>query len=136
MLSLFRLERKQKNYSHPFRIRIFLFVSYSFGTETVNTFIHSVVPATQIIPDSRPKWAKCIPVFRPKRRKNPTRWGGTYLYGLHLGSTPPGHDFEEMIRDQVLTLNGRFIGLISPLCDLKSELILQRREILKPLQKT
>ena len=49
---------------------------------------------------------------------------------------PPGHDFEEMIRDQVLTLNGSFIGLISPLCDLKSELILQRREILKPLQTT
>ena len=89
MLSLLRLERKQKNYSHPFRIRIFLFVSYSFGTETVNTFIHSVVPATQITPDSRPKWAKCIPVFRPKRRKNPTRWGGTCLYSLYKGITPP-----------------------------------------------
>ena len=134
MLSLFRLERKQKNYSHPFRIRIFLFVSFSFGTETVNTFIHSVVPATQIIPDSRPKWAKFIPVFRPKRRKNPTRWH--IPVWLTSREYPPGHDFEEMIRDQVLTLNDRFIGLISPLCDLKSELILQTREILKPLQKT
>ena len=28
---------------------------------------------------------KSIPVFRPKRRKNPTLWGGTYLYGLYRG---------------------------------------------------
>ena len=41
MLSLLRLERKQKNSSNPFRIRIFLFLSYSFGIETVNMFIHS-----------------------------------------------------------------------------------------------
>ena len=26
-------------------------------------------------PDSRPIWAKSIPLFRPKRRKNPTLWG-------------------------------------------------------------
>ena len=24
---------------------------------------------------------ECIPVFRPKRRQNPTLWGGTYPYG-------------------------------------------------------
>ena len=41
ILSLLRLERKQKNSSNPFRIRIFLFLSYSFGIETINTFIHS-----------------------------------------------------------------------------------------------
>ena len=40
-------------------------------------------------PHSRPKWAKCIPVVRPKRRKNPTRWSGTYLYSLYKG-VPPG----------------------------------------------
>ena len=79
MLSLLRLERKQKKYSNPSRIGILLFLSYSFGIETINTFIHSVV-LSKTIPDSRPKWAKCIPVFRPKRRKNLTRWGGTYLY--------------------------------------------------------
>ena len=44
-------------------VRIFLFLSYSSGIETIT------------IPDSSPKWAKCIPVFKPKRRKNPTRWG-------------------------------------------------------------
>ena len=39
--SFFRLERKQKISSNAFRIRIFLLHSYSFGTETINTFIHS-----------------------------------------------------------------------------------------------
>ena len=38
---LLRLERKQKNSSNPFRIGIFLFLSYSFWIETINTFIHS-----------------------------------------------------------------------------------------------
>ena len=36
MSSLLRLERKQKKFS-----LIFLFLSYSFGIETINTFIHS-----------------------------------------------------------------------------------------------
>ena len=51
------------------------------------TFIHSVVPS-KTIPGARPKWTKCIPVFIPKRRKNPTRWDGTYLYGLYKGVSP------------------------------------------------
>ena len=41
MLSLPRFERKQKNSSNPFRIRIFFFLSYSFGIETIKTFIQS-----------------------------------------------------------------------------------------------
>ena len=32
--------------------------------------MHSVVPS-KTIPDSRPKWAKSVPAFRPKRRKKP-----------------------------------------------------------------
>ena len=79
-----------KNYSNPFRIRIFLFLAYSFGVETINTFILSVVPS-KTIPDSRPKRAKCIPVFRPKQRKNSIRWGGTYLYSLFMGVLPPNN---------------------------------------------
>ena len=38
-LSLIRLERNF--FSNPFRIRVFLFLSYSFGMETIDTFIHS-----------------------------------------------------------------------------------------------
>ena len=41
ILSLLRLERKQKNSSNPFRILIFFFLSYSFGIETIKTFIQS-----------------------------------------------------------------------------------------------
>ena len=94
MLVLLKLERKQKKNSlNSFRfsnshISLSL-ISYSFGIETINTFIHSVVPS-KTIPDSRPKWAKCILVFRPKRPKNPTRWGGKYLYSLYEGVPPPG----------------------------------------------
>ena len=79
MLSLLGLEWKQKNSSKPFQIRIFLSLSHSFGLKKK---IRSYIPElpSKTILDSRPKWAKCIPVFRPKRRKNPTRWGGTYLY--------------------------------------------------------
>ena len=40
-LSLLRLGRKHKNYSNLFGIRIFLFLSYSFGIETIKMFIHS-----------------------------------------------------------------------------------------------
>ena len=78
MLSLLRLERKQKNSSNPFGICIFLFLSYSFGIETINTFVHSR-SSLKNHTDSRPKWTKCIPVFRPNRRINPTRWGGACL---------------------------------------------------------
>ena len=42
-------------------------------SETLNTFIHSVAVPSKTIPDSRPKSAKFIPVFKPIRRKNPTR---------------------------------------------------------------
>ena len=40
--------------------------------------------------DSRPKWESVYPFSRPKQRKNPTRWGGIYLYGLYKG-VPPGN---------------------------------------------
>ena len=37
---------------------------------------------------SRPTWARSIPVFRSKRLKNYTLWGGTCLYGLYKGVPP------------------------------------------------
>ena len=44
------------------------------------------------IPDSRPKWAKSIPIFR---QKHPTHWGSTYTYmayarEYHPLPLPPG----------------------------------------------
>ena len=75
MLSLLRLERKQKDFSKPFRIRIFFFLSYSFGIETIKTLIQSLICFLK----NHTRFQ-----FRPKRHKNPTWWGGTYLY-----SSPP-----------------------------------------------
>ena len=83
------LERKQKKFlKFISNSHIFLFLSYSFEMETINFSYIPVVPS-KTIPDSRLKWAKCIPVFRAKQRKNPTRWGGTCLFGLYKGAPPP-----------------------------------------------
>ena len=85
-----RSERKQKNYSNPFRIHKFLFLSYSFEIETTLPYTPVVPPKT--IPDSRPKQAKCIPVFRPKRRKSPQpepySMGRTYIAYIRKYPTP------------------------------------------------
>ena len=43
VIKVLRLEGNQKSSSNPVRIRLFLFLSYSFGIETINTFIHSRV---------------------------------------------------------------------------------------------
>ena len=70
----------------PVRITHFLFIFF-LGCLFVFFFRNGTLPPGQSFWSRgqkllRPKWAKCIPVFRPKQRKNPTRWGGTYLYGL------------------------------------------------------
>ena len=79
MSSLFGLEQQQKQISqNPFRTRIFLFLTYLFRIETINSSYTPVAPL------------KTIPDSRPKRRKNPTLWKtGTYLHGLYRGVPPP-----------------------------------------------
>ena len=80
MLSSLRLDCKVKKF---FKSTSNLHISlsfYSFGIETIN--IHSYTPV-ETMPDSRPTWAKCIPIFRSNRHKNPTGWGDTYLYGSY-----------------------------------------------------
>ena len=80
----------KNNYSDPFEIRIFLFLSYSLGIETINTFIHTVVPS-KTIRDSRPKWAKCIPVSDQNGAKTlPDREAHTYIaYMREYPPSPP-----------------------------------------------
>ena len=60
MLSLLTLERKQTNSSNSFRIRIFFFLSYSFGMEAIN-FSYILVVPSKTMPDSRLKWASVHP---------------------------------------------------------------------------
>ena len=80
-----KMREPKINSSNALRIRIFLFRSYSFGIEPINTFIHSR-SSSKTIPDSRPKWAKSIAVLgRPKGPKNLTLWGCTYLCRLYKG---------------------------------------------------
>ena len=114
MLSLLRLERKQKkNYSNPFRNRTFLFLSYLFGIETITTFIHS---RSSLEKHTRfqTKMGKVYTRFRPKRRRNPTRWGGTYLYGWYKGVTTSGDTQREPLwRRKSWSLNGRCYSWIT-----------------------
>ena len=97
MLSVLRLQRKQKNSPYPFRIRIFLFLSYSFRIEKINTFIHSCSSLENHTRFQTKMGKVYIPVFRPKRRKNPTRWGTTYLYSLSKGVLPPPESLLKVI---------------------------------------
>ena len=90
VVRLLRLERKQTNSWNPFRVRIFLFLSLILTWNWNDKYLsYTPVVPSKTTPDSRLKWAKCIPVFRPKLRKNPTQWGGTCLYSLHK-AVPPG----------------------------------------------
>ena len=66
---------------NPLRICVFLFLSYTFGIETINTFLVALPQFPRKpypVPDQNIR-AKSIPIFRPKRLKNPTLWSGSYL---------------------------------------------------------
>ena len=69
---------------HP----IILLLSNSFNIAAVSVKRSNYSPpyapvvSSKTIPNTRPKQAKYIPVFRPKSSKNHTLWGGTYLDGL------------------------------------------------------
>ena len=74
MLSLRRLEDKQKKISNLFRIRIILFLSYSFGIETINTSIHSrgsLKNHTRF----QTKMGKVYTHFQTKKAQNPYPMG-------------------------------------------------------------
>ena len=69
----------------------FAYFSFFLPHLKLKRWIRSYTPVvpSKTIPNFRPKGAKCIHVFRPKRHKNPTRWGGTYLFRLYKGVPPP-----------------------------------------------
>ena len=92
MLASLRLEHKQNKSSNLFRTCIFLFLSYSFGIETINTFIHSR-SSLENHTRFKTKIGEVYTPFQTKTAQKPYpmgRWGGTYLYSLYKGvSTPP-----------------------------------------------
>ena len=88
MLSLLRLERKQTNSSNRFPIGIFLFLSYSLGIETINTFIHS-----RSSPENhtrlQTKMGKVYTHFQTKTAQTPHPLGRYIPIWLIQGSAPP-----------------------------------------------
>ena len=66
MSSIRRLKRKQKILQMHFKFAYFVFRSYSFGTETINTAFIRFRSSSKTI-HSRPKKAKCIPPFSDQK---------------------------------------------------------------------
>ena len=93
MLASLRLEYKQNKSSNLFRTCIFLFLSYSFGIETINTFIHSR-SSLENHTRFKTKIGEVYTPFQTKTAQKPYpmgRWGRTYLYSWYKGvSSPPG----------------------------------------------
>ena len=84
MSSLLRLERKRKNFSNAFRIRIFLFRFYSFGIERITTFVNfcsSLENQTRF----QTQMDKVHTRFQTKKAQKPYPWGGKHLYVLYTG---------------------------------------------------
>ena len=67
--------------------KISFFLIYLKLKQWIRSYI--TVGSSKPVPDSRPKWAKTIPVLRSKRRNKHTLWNGTYLYGLYMGVPSP-----------------------------------------------
>ena len=94
MLSLLRLEHKQKNSSNPFRIRIFLFLSYSFRIAMIRTFVHSC-SSLKSHTRFQTKMSKVNTRFQTKTAQKAYPMGSTYLYSYirEYPPPPPGLNF-------------------------------------------
>ena len=85
------------NKTNDFLIRTFLFLSYSFGIEKINTFKHSRCPLENHtrFQTKMGKVYVIVPVFRPKQRKNPIllfRAAHTYRAYIREYPLPPPLD--------------------------------------------
>ena len=88
MSSLLRLERKQKSV-FKYILNSHISVSFLFIWNWNDNYVHTLLQFPRKpypIPDQN---GQSVSVFRPKRPKNSTLWGGTDLYGLNKG-VPPG----------------------------------------------
>ena len=87
MSSLLRLERKQKNFQMHFEFAYFYFVLIHLELKRQLHSYFPVVPS-KTTPDSRPKSAKCIPVFTPERPKT-LPFGAAHTYTAYIREHPP-----------------------------------------------
>ena len=88
MLSLLRLERKQKIFKSAISNSHISFFVTDFELNDKPRSYTPVAPS-RTIPDPRPKWSKCIPVFMPKRRKNTKKPdGAVHTYTAYIREYP------------------------------------------------
>ena len=99
MLSVLRLQRKQKNSPNPFRIHIFLFLSYSFRIETINTFTHSRSSL-----ENHTRFQTCAYPFSVQNgpKTLPDGAAHTYIAYLREYSRPP----ESLLKEIILPVLG------------------------------
>ena len=86
MLSLLRLGRKYKNYSNLFGIRIFLFLSYSFGIETIKMFIHSIPRKPNPLPEQH---GQSVYPFSDQNGAKALPDGAAHTYMAYVKEYPP-----------------------------------------------
>ena len=82
------LGRKHKNYSNPFWIRIFLFLSYSFEIETIKMFLHSrgsLENSTRF----QTKMDKVYTCFYTKTAQKTLPDGAAHTYMAYIREYPP-----------------------------------------------
>ena len=92
-VTITKIRAQTKKFFKPinFRIRIFLFLSSSFGIETINMFIHSRSRSSlENHTQFQTKTAKIYAHFQTKKVQKPYPMGGTYLYRLYKGVPPWG----------------------------------------------
>ena len=89
------------NKTNDFLIRTFLFLSYSFGIEKINTFKHSRCPLENHtrFQTKMGKVYVIVPVFRPKQRKT-LFFGAAHTYRAYIRDYPlppsPGQSISEL----------------------------------------
>ena len=115
MLSLLRLGRKQKNYLNPFRIRIFLFLSYSFGIGN-DTYVHTLPSSLENHTQFPTKMDK---VFQTKRRQTLPN-GEAHTYMAYIREYPSGSSYSEEAQPFYLRRRNSKSGIIIAFAGLKT----------------
>ena len=89
MSSLLRLEQQQEKniFQNPFRIRIFLSISYSFGVETINTFVH-FRSSLKINARFQTKISQVYTRFQTRTARKPYLLGRHISYMAYIGKYP------------------------------------------------
>ena len=101
MSSLLRLERKRENSTNPLRIRTFLFLSYSLGIETINTFIHSCTRSLENHIRFQTNMGKSYTRFQTKKPQKPYADGAAHTPPPPFGPNCSLNPYPEFTSDLI-----------------------------------